>query len=214
MGFFENVMVKVARSHGIRVISDDEKWEAERIGADNASKIYEPIFNGLVEQHKELEKIVADKKSDYEDKKDILKNTYLKLQEEVRDLQEQAKASDDEFVRSMAEHSSSLQNSRGTWFGLGDISTALGNNGFAPIFGSLAVEKESVQAYRDAIEIGFNRTKDIFEKKIKAESEKINTVIRQIVDFDKNKDETFEQAMEMINGLIMEKKFYEGQLSR
>ena len=34
------------RVFGVSVISKEEAWEAERIGADRASKIYTPIFKG------------------------------------------------------------------------------------------------------------------------------------------------------------------------
>lgn len=178
------------RVFGVSVISKEEAWEAERIGADRASKIYTPIFKGLEKQHKNLEKLANDKQAAYEEKKAQLKEMYESLQVEIEKLEKECeKKNIPPLLDLSAMFSSSV------------VANPMLLR-FSP------VSKESVKEYQKSIEEGFNKTKDIFEKKIAVEQDKIDKMIEEIAAFDKNKDVAFKKAMAKLSEQVAKKNYY------
>lgn len=201
MGMLGNIFAKVARWHGFKVISEDERYEAQRVGADKAREIYEPIFENLVSKHKMLEKLVDDKKKDYEAKKQQLKSVYGDLKNEIAVLEQKCREKN-----GVSLYRASIFSGSAVKIG---IDSAMGELLFLS-----PVSKEDVPEYKKAVEYGFNKTKDIFEKKIKSEQAKINKVIEELFEFTKTSDRSFEEAMKLITEQLMKKKFYEYILAR
>lgn len=203
MGLLGNAFAQAARMHGIGIISEDERYEAQRKGATIASKIYEPIFDDLVSHNKMLEKIVSDEKKDYESKKKQIKIMYEKLNNEIDELEKRYREKNGMVLENGNIFSGSLI--------ANDISKAIARE---LILGLGPIPKEILPDYKEAIQYGFNKTKDIFEKKIKLEQEKIDKVIANLLEFKKTSDESFEKAMKLITKLMQKKSYYENMLAR
>lgn len=206
MGMLGNIFAKAARWHGFKVISEDERYEAQRVGADKAREIYGPIFENLVSKHKMLEKLVDDKKKDYEAKKQQLKSVYGDLKNETAVLEQKCREKN-----GVSLYRASIFSGSAVKIG---IDSAMGAFAMGELLLLSPVSKEDVPEYKKAVEYGFNKTKDIFEKKIKSEQAKINKVIEKLFEFTKTSDRSFEEAMKLLTEQLMKKKFYEYMLAR
>lgn len=191
MGFLGDAFAVIARTQGLKIISDSERMEAERIGASNAEKIYEPIFERLLSRHEKIEKLSKNKQIRYEEKKESLKKLFIKEQERA-----------EKYKRKCQDKG---RNTSWSWKEL-DCSGA--SSCFGPTIGIRWVSKEDVPDYKKAIERGFEKTKAIYEKKIKVEEEKIDDLIAKMASFDEQCDEVFEKARKKIAEETTKAEFY------
>lgn len=190
MGFLGDAFAVIARTQGFKVISESERMEAERIGASNAQKIYEPIFERLVSRCSKIEKLAKDKQIRYEEKKENLKKLFIKEQERVEKYKRKCQ-----------------DKGRDTSWGWSTLNASSAMSCFGPTV-IRWVSKEDVPDYKKAIERGFEKTKTIFEKKIKLEEEKIDQLILDIAVFDDHCDEAFEKARRKIAEETTKAEFY------
>lgn len=72
---------KGLRQRGIPVISSEERSEAQRIGADYARKIYEPIYCEIEVRTRKLQEEVERDRSVFLDKQEKLNNIYKDVSE-------------------------------------------------------------------------------------------------------------------------------------
>ncbi|WP_127147390.1 hypothetical protein [Veillonella sp. VA139] len=72
---------KGLRQQGIPVISSEERSEAQRIGADYARKIYEPIYCEIEDRTSKLKEEVERNRSVFLDKQEKLNNIYKDVSE-------------------------------------------------------------------------------------------------------------------------------------
>lgn len=190
MGFLGDAFAVIARTQGFKVISESERMEAERIGASNAQKIYEPIFERLVSRCSKIEKLAKDKQIRYEEKKENLKKLFIKEQERAEKYKRKCQ-----------------DKGRDTSCGWSTLNASSAMSCFGPTV-IRWVSKEDVPDYKKAIERGFEKTKTIFEKKIKLEEEKIDQLILDIAAFDDHCDEVFEKARRKIAEETTKAEFY------
>lgn len=195
MGMLEDFL----RMLGFKIISEDERHEAQRIGAAKAMEIYEPIFKLLVLQHEMLEKLVNDRKTDYEEKKKIIKNRYDSLKNEIAVLEQKFREKNGVILGKKPERMKMAV--------IDCIATD-----YLSLKRLISVSKEEVLEYKKAIEYGFNKTQKIYEQKIESELKKIDEENKKLSDFTKTTDQSFEQAQKHIDELLMKRAYYKAML--
>lgn len=197
MGMLENLFCAVARTFGFEFISEDERYEAQRIGAAKATEIYKPIFEILVLRHEMLEKLVNDKKTDYEEKKKIIKNMYDSLKNEIAVLEQKFREKNGVILGKNPERMK---------MAVINCSAKSLTSGF------ISVSKEEVLEYKKAIEYGFNKTQKIYGQKNESELKKIDEVNKKLSDFTKTAAQSFEQVQKHIDELSMKRAYYKAML--